>query len=178
MENQRGMSPMKNHYQVNLPQVRQYTVKGIYNLEQNFCYLGSKILVDELLNFMYTDPFMINSFLLTTKTSHKLQSTPWRFYAVVNFTGMTTLWLQLSWSQGWLQTNKKHAVVLTDLLEWKVLNLSACSMVYCLSPHENEFITSLYLYIWRGFRNLDLAFFIYKNIPNLINLSLFLKNRK
>ena len=127
---------MKNHYQVNLPQVRQYTVKGIYNLEQKFCYLGSKILVDELLNFMYTDPFMINSFLLTTKTSHKLQSTPWRFYAVVNFTGMTTLWLQLSWSQGWLQTNKKHAVVLTDLLEWKVLNLSACSMVYCLSPHE------------------------------------------
>lgn len=74
---------MKNHYQVNLPQVRQYTVKGIYNLEQNFCYLGSKILVDELLSFPYMDPFMINSFLLTNKTSHKLQSTPRRFNAVV-----------------------------------------------------------------------------------------------
>ena len=45
-----------------------------------------------------------------------------------------------------------------------------------LTPHNNNYY--YHLYILRGFRMLFIVFLTNKNTPNLINLSLFLKNKK
>ena len=83
MEN---FSKRKNNYEGDTPQKRKYTIKGVYDLEQNFCYLKlynpsrwTHCCNPQHLNF-YINLFTNNPSVFTTRISDQLQGTTWKIW--------------------------------------------------------------------------------------------------